>query len=156
MTNKEKNVPLYAVYKTCIGDLKIGYTQMGITQVSLVHDTHDVGQRSNLSDEAHQQIEEYLIGKRKKFDVPIVLNGTPFQKQVWETLLTIGYGQTVTYKDIARQIGHDKASRAIGMANNKNPIMIIVPCHRVIGSNGKLTGYAGGIEIKQQLLDLEK
>lgn len=153
-----KNLPIeqYAVYSTRIGNLKIGYKHHAITQVALTNETCDKGNPSELSQLAYQQIEDYLNGKRKVFDLPVQLEGTPFQKRVWEALLTIDYGQTATYKDIARQIGNDKASRAIGMANNKNPIMIIVPCHRVIGTNGKLVGYAGGLHIKQYLLDLEK
>lgn len=146
----------YAVYETRIGYLKIGYNHTAITQVVLIDEIKNLGKKSELSNRVYQQIEEYLNGKRNVFNVPIQLDGTPFQKQVWEALLTIRYGQIATYKDIACQIGNEKASRAIGMANNKNPIMIIVPCHRVIGTNGKLVGYAGGLEIKQFLLDLEK
>lgn len=155
MENNYLSISQYAIYKTRIGYLKIGYNHKAITQVTLNDNTSDVGQKSKLSDQAYQQIEEYLNGERKTFSLPIQLDGTPFQKQVWEVLLTIGYGQTATYKEIACSIGNDKASRAIGMANNKNPIMIIVPCHRVIGTNGSLVGYAGGLEIKQFLLDLE-
>lgn len=156
MESKHLTKMQYAVYTTRIGYLKIGYNHTAITQVTLTDEINNLGKKSELSDQAYQQIEDYLNGKRKTFNVPIQLNGTPFQKQVWEALLTIGYGQTATYKAIACQVGNEKASRAIGMANNKNPIMIIVPCHRVIGTNGTLVGYAGGLEIKQFLLDLEK
>ena len=102
-----------------------------------------------------RQLEAYFAGELKVFDVPLALNGTPFQKAAWEALMEIPYGQTCSYKDIAIKIGNPKAVRAVGMANNKNKIPIIIPCHRVIGTNGKLVGYAGGLEIKQQLLDLE-
>lgn len=104
---------------------------------------------------AHQQLEEYFQGQRQKFDLPLSPQGTDFQKKVWQALQTIPYGQTATYKEIAIKAGSPKGSRAVGMANNKNPIGIIIPCHRVIGTNGTLTGYAGGLELKQQLLDLE-
>jgi methylated-DNA-[protein]-cysteine S-methyltransferase len=104
---------------------------------------------------AKTQLLEYFAGKRKQFDVPIVLYGTPFQKAVWTELTRIPYGETRSYKEIASAIGADKAVRAIGGANNRNPIPIIVPCHRVIGSNGSLVGYGGGLSIKEHLLKLE-
>lgn len=102
------------------------------------------------------ELEEFLNKKRKTFDIPILPNGTNFQKRVWEELLKIPYGQTRTYKDIAQRIGNEKACRAVGMANNKNPIVIIIPCHRVVGANNNLTGYSGGVENKQKLLELER
>ncbi|MFM2587784.1 methylated-DNA--[protein]-cysteine S-methyltransferase [Vibrio sp. TBV020] len=102
------------------------------------------------------QLEEYFSGKRTTFDLPIAAQGTEFQKQVWHALTTIPYGQTWSYQDLADAIGNPKAVRAVGLANGKNPISIIVPCHRVIGKNGKLTGYAGGVERKAKLLELEK
>jgi methylated-DNA-[protein]-cysteine S-methyltransferase len=105
---------------------------------------------------AAAQIEEYLEGKRKQFTVPILLHGTEFQLAVWGALQTIPYGETRSYKEIAALIGRPKALRAVGMANNRNPISIIVPCHRVIGSDGSLTGYGGGLPLKQQLLELER
>jgi methylated-DNA-[protein]-cysteine S-methyltransferase len=101
------------------------------------------------------QIDQYLEGKRKRFTVPIALYGTEFQLLVWGALQTIPYGETRSYKEIAILIGKPKALRAVGMANNRNPISIIVPCHRVIGSDGNLTGYGGGLPLKQQLLELE-
>ena len=103
-----------------------------------------------------RQLKAYFAGELKVFDVPLALNGTPFQKQVWQALMEIPYGQTCSYKDIAIKIGNPKAVRAVGMANNKNKIPIIIPCHRVIGASGKLVGYAGGLSVKQQLLDLEE
>ena len=101
------------------------------------------------------QLAEYFDGKRREFEVPLIMIGTNFQKEVWKALETIPFGQTRTYKDIAEQIGNSKASRAVGGANNRNPISIIVPCHRVIGANGSLVGYAGGLDIKRKLLCLE-
>lgn len=93
---------------------------------------------------------------RRKFTLPLAPEGSPFQQKVWEALRTIPYGETRTYKQIAIQIGHNQSFRAVGMANNRNPIVIVVPCHRVIGYDGKLTGYAGGLDVKEQLLALEK
>ena len=104
---------------------------------------------------AKNELEEYFDGKRKEFDLPLKQEGTEFQKKVWNALSKIPYGETRTYKEIAKMIGNEKASRAVGMANNKNNIPIIIPCHRVIGSDGKLVGYALGLDIKQYLLDLE-
>lgn len=105
---------------------------------------------------AKKQLEEYFAAIRKNFDLPLKLKGTPFQLLVWEQLKQIPYGETRSYGEIAKAIGNPKASRAVGGANNKNPIGIIVPCHRVIGANGKLVGYAGGLDVKEKLLMLEK
>lgn len=99
---------------------------------------------------------EYFAGKRKEFSVPLAPKGTEFQKKVWAQLCKIPYGETRTYGQIASATGNPKASRAVGMANHNNPVMILIPCHRVIGSNGKLTGYAGGLWMKEKLLQLEK
>ena len=106
--------------------------------------------------DAQNQIEEYFNGKRQTFTIKLNPQGTEFQKKVWQALLEIGYGETVSYKDIATKIGNSNASRAVGMANGKNPIPIIVPCHRVIGSNGKLTGFAFGTKLKSEIISLEK
>jgi methylated-DNA-[protein]-cysteine S-methyltransferase len=105
---------------------------------------------------AASQLDEYFTGLRKAFDLPLSLKGTEFQRSVWNALLTVGYGETRSYKDIAAQIGKPLAVRAVGSANHHNPIAIIVPCHRVIGHDGSLTGYGGGLHVKQFLLDLEK
>jgi methylated-DNA-[protein]-cysteine S-methyltransferase len=104
---------------------------------------------------AEQQLSEYFSGKRNAFDLTLDFAGTEFQRKVWAALLTIPFGETRSYGQIAAQIGSPKAVRAVGAANGKNPISIIAPCHRVIGSNGKLTGFAGGLETKAQLLGLE-
>nr|WP_158217531.1 methylated-DNA--[protein]-cysteine S-methyltransferase [Lottiidibacillus patelloidae] len=101
------------------------------------------------------QLSEYFAGKRKTFDVPIITGGTPFQRTVWDELQNIPYGEVVTYKDIAKKIGNEKAVRAVGGANNKNVLPIVIPCHRVIGVNKKLVGYAGGIDAKKKLLKIE-
>jgi len=108
-----------------------------------------------LTDRAATQLEEYFSGKRDRFDVPLNPRGTDFQRLVWKALQDIPYGETRSYKQIAEAINKPNACRAVGMANNKNPIWIMIPCHRVIGSNGTLTGYGGGLEMKQRLLELE-
>ena len=113
-------------------------------------------QETSLIQTAASQLQEYLDGKRREFSLPLLLEGTPFQKAVWKALLDIPYGETRSYRDIAETIGNPKAVRAVGMANNRNPISFIVPCHRVIGADGSLVGYGGGLALKQQLLDLEK
>ena len=110
---------------------------------------------TKLIKETLKQLEAYFAGQLRTFDVPLLLKGTPFQKECWQALLEIPYGQTCSYKDIAEKINNPKAVRAVGLSNNKNKIPIIIPCHRVIGANGKLVGYAGGLSVKQQLLDLE-
>lgn len=110
---------------------------------------------SPLLEQAMAQLDEYLEGKRKEFTLPLAPSGTPFQQKVWQALTTIPYGQTRTYGEIAAQIGNAKACRAVGLANNRNPISVFIPCHRVIGANGALTGYGGGLPVKQMLLELE-
>ncbi len=109
-----------------------------------------------LLEEAARQLREYFAGQRREFDLPLCLRGTAFQMQVWQALQAIPYGEVRTYGEIARAIGKPKACRAVGMANHHNPISIIVPCHRVVGAGGSLTGYGGGLENKRFLLDLEK
>ncbi len=110
---------------------------------------------THLLKQAGEQLKEYFRGKRREFDLPLRPEGTAFQRRVWAVLAEIPYGQTVTYKDIAEKLGEPSACRAVGAANGKNPISIFLPCHRVIGSNGKLTGYAGGLPAKELLLKLE-
>ena len=105
---------------------------------------------------AAAQLREYFAGTRRDFSLPLAPAGTPFQQSVWQALQTIPYSETRTYGHIAMQIGHNKSFRAVGMANNRNPIVIVIPCHRVLGYDGKLTGYAGGLDIKERLLALEK
>ena len=109
----------------------------------------------DLLTETRKQLEEYFDRKRKEFNLPILLRGTEFQKKVWQGLCTIPYGETRSYKELAELVGNPKAVRAVGGANNKNPIMIIVPCHRVIGADGSLVGFGGGLEVKKYLLELE-
>lgn len=104
---------------------------------------------------AARQLEEYFAGKRTIFDLPLAPQGTPFQQDVWHALCTVPYGKTASYGQIAARIGRPKACRAVGMANHTNPIPIFIPCHRIIGANGNLTGYGGGLDIKRALLALE-
>jgi methylated-DNA-[protein]-cysteine S-methyltransferase len=102
------------------------------------------------------QVRQYLAGRRKEFFLPLDPQGTEFMRRVWQALETIPYGETRTYKEIALQTGHAKAYRAVGLANNRNPLAIIIPCHRVVGANGKLVGYGGGLPLKERLLQLEQ
>lgn len=106
--------------------------------------------------EGRRQLMEYLAGARSAFDLPLRLQGTDFQRQVWEALRSIPYGETRSYGQLAAALGRPRACRAVGMANHNNPIPILVPCHRVVGANGSLTGYAGGLDLKQRLLELER
>lgn len=141
-------------YETCIGKIFIAEENGELTNISF----KDLGKEEKetpLIKRTYNEISEYFEGKRKTFDIPLSESGTGFQKKVWQELKKIPYGQIRTYKDIAKATGNEKACRAVGMANNKNPIAIIIPCHRVIGSNGDLTGYAGGLGIKTKLLAIE-
>ena len=145
---------MFAVYNTKIGKLKIEYENDVLTGIAYTENEKEQGIRSELSDKTVLQLEEYFDGRRKEFDIPIKLRGTEFQKKVWKELLKIPYGATVSYKDIAIKIGNPKACRAVGMANHNNPILIIVPCHRVINKNKKLGGYALGLDLKRRLLGI--
>ena len=105
--------------------------------------------------QAERELEEYFAGRRTAFSVPLSMHGTPFQLEVWEALRAIPYGETRSYAALAAQIGRPRACRAVGMANHVNPLPILVPCHRVLGADGHLTGYAGGLDVKKYLLKLE-
>ena len=121
----------------------------------LVENNDIIEKDTEILKEAVKQLNEYFEGKRKVFDLSVNPKGTEFMQSVWKELEKIPYGKTATYKEIAERVGNPKAVRAVGMANNKNPIPIIIPCHRVIGANGKLVGYALGLNMKDQLLKLE-
>jgi methylated-DNA-[protein]-cysteine S-methyltransferase len=146
-----------AYIKTVLGPIKISEVDGFITELLFVKDTNEISgkQKTPLLEEAEKQIKEYLDGTSRRFDLPLAAKGSEFQKTVWEALHRIPYGETRSYKQIATMIGRPDAARAVGMANGKNPILIITPCHRVVGSDGKLTGYAAGLEIKEHLLELE-
>lgn len=143
-------------YQSPIGLLHLQGTESHITHVQFVDVAKD-GDCANwkLGQEAKKQLAAYFAGKRTDFDLPLQPVGTDFQQAVWMALRQIPYGHTASYADIAQAVGNPKAARATGQANNRNPIAIIVPCHRVIGRNGKLTGYAGGLDKKEFLLALE-
>ena len=137
-----------------VGLLEIRSNEEAITHVLFVHE-RNTEHPSYLTRMCCEQLKEYFQGKRKTFTLPLQPKGTPFQEKVWKALESIPYGETCSYKHITSLCGNEKASRAVGMANNRNPISIILPCHRVIGANGKLVGYGGGIEAKRGLLQLE-
>ena len=142
-------------YDTYAG--RIGITEEDGAITHLIFSERDwTVEETDLIKETKRQLDEYFAGKREEFDIPTRLEGTEFQKRVWEELRKIPYGKTVTYKDIAEAVGCPKGFRAVGLANNRNPISIIYPCHRVIGSNGSLTGYGGGLDVKEKLLELER
>lgn len=146
----------FAIYDFPFGLLRIGYADDAVIFLKKVDEAGSRGQKTAFTDQVFSQVMEYLEGKRKTFDFAYRLEGTEFEKKVWEALCRIPYGETRTYKEIAAEIGNPRASRAVGMANNKNPVTIAVPCHRVVGSDGKLVGYAGGLAMKQALLEMEK
>lgn len=142
--------------QTSIGKIAIEEDDGFIIRVSLnAAEPVTKAESSPLIEEAFEQLNHYLSGKRTAFDLPLRPEGTPFMESVWQALQNIPYGSTASYKDIAEAIGSPKAFRAVGLANNRNPIAIFIPCHRVIGKNGTLVGYAGGLSMKEELLKLE-
>ncbi len=153
----------YKTMKSPVGELKIVTSNCGLAAILWENDDPKRVKFENLVEnkthpillESEQQLQAYFAGKRKSFALNLDVKGTDFQKKVWQALLTIPFGETRSYGQIAEQIGNPKASRPVGVASGKNPISIIAPCHRVIGSSGKLTGFAGGLEAKAYLLDLE-
>lgn len=146
----------YGYFKSPIGKIKIEADGEYIVGISFSDESSD-GHENEAVIECKRQLEEYFLGNRKAFDLKLKFNeGTDFQISVWRSLSEIPYGEKVTYKYIAEKINNPKAVRAVGGANNKNPIGIIIPCHRVIGSNGKMVGYAEGIDKKEYLLKMEE
>jgi methylated-DNA-[protein]-cysteine S-methyltransferase len=141
-----------AYAETPIGGLGLTGTDDGVETISFHADRCPTDRAAFF---VIQQLDEYFRGERRTFDVPLTPKGTPFQLAVWHELLTIPYGETRTYAQIAQKIDRPAATRAVGAANGANPIPIIIPCHRVIGSSGKLTGFGGGLGVKRALLDLE-
>ena len=146
----------YAYYRCPFGFLAIGIEADAVVSLRLASDAPPVAQYHPLAQAAVSQLQEYFSGTRTCFDLPLMLKGTPFQQLVWQELMHIPYGQTRTYGEIAAAIGKPGAARAVGMACNRNPVWVLIPCHRVVGRNGALTGYAGGLSLKHQLLELEK
>ncbi|MDA3664787.1 methylated-DNA--[protein]-cysteine S-methyltransferase [Mycobacterium xenopi] len=152
---------LYRTVDSPIGPLTLAGRGPVLTHLRMVDQTAEPSRAEWVSDgrafpDAVEQLEAYFAGQRTTFDLQLELRGSQFQRQVWEALLTIPYGETRSYGDIAEQIGAPGAARAVGFANGRNPIAIIVPCHRVIGASGSLTGYGGGLDRKGALLELEK
>lgn len=139
-----------------IGFIEIQDNGREIIEIHITDNCNNDGAPSKISEMAYKELNEYFEGKRKRFDLPVKFDGTEFQMKVWKALAEIPYGETISYSELADRIGNTKAARAVGGANNKNPIMIVIPCHRVIGANGSLVGYAGGIEVKKRLIELEK
>ncbi|MDR2817717.1 MAG: methylated-DNA--[protein]-cysteine S-methyltransferase [Oscillospiraceae bacterium] len=149
-------------YDTDIGEIVTVENGQGITKLYFARTLKNfkkddcVIQETPLLGELGKQLKEYLAGQRRIFDLPLSFDGTEFQMKVWSTLFTIPYGETRSYREVAAIFNHPRAARAVGFANNLNPLPILIPCHRVVGTSGELTGYAAGIEIKKHLLDLEK
>ncbi|WP_047045681.1 methylated-DNA--[protein]-cysteine S-methyltransferase [Vibrio mexicanus] len=152
----------YSIIPSELGEITIQASDKGVTGIwfeTFTTKPEELGTRKDdhhVLVEASNQLNAYFAKERQKFDLPLDLKGTEFQKQVWQALTRIPYGETWSYKELAELINRPQAVRAVGTANGKNPISIVVPCHRVIGANGKLTGYAGGVERKEVLLRLEK
>jgi methylated-DNA-[protein]-cysteine S-methyltransferase len=144
----------YEHVDTELGLMEIKASDLGVKSIHFVTSANEV-RTNSVSSATKQQLMEYFAKQRQVFDLPLDADGTDFQKKVWQELIKIPYGQTCTYGDIAKAIDNPKGMRAVGLANGKNPLTIVVPCHRVIGANGKLTGYAHGTERKAKLLGLE-
>lgn len=153
---------VYASVETPLGEIWLGASEAGLAEVVLPGGGRqvDVGRRWSESghpvlEEARRQLEEYFLGKRREFQLPLAPEGTAFQKRVWKALEGISYGTTCSYGELARRVGCAGGARAVGQANHNNPLAIVVPCHRVVGADGSLTGYAGGLETKRWLLEFE-
>ena len=145
----------YATYPFKFGYLRVSYDDDKLVSIRSQGQPSEASLPNKLSNQTFKQIQEYLAGERQIFDLPFRMQGTDFQVKVWRALLDIPYGQTRTYGQIAAAIGQPRASQAIGGAVGRNPLWILVPCHRVIGADGSLTGYAGGLAMKKTLLNLE-
>ncbi len=145
----------YAYYASPIGLIEIGATADALTALYFVEETRQPIESTTFLQKAQQQLTEYFAHSRQHFDLPLLFQGTEFQQRVWQQLLTVPYSKTVSYQTIANALGNPKAVRAVGAANGQNPISIIAPCHRIIGSNGRLIGYGGGLWRKEWLLKHE-
>jgi methylated-DNA-[protein]-cysteine S-methyltransferase len=151
----------YCAVSTPVGRLLLAGVRDGLRGISFQNGFHPVEPAPDWRRaeepfaEALAQLDAYFAGRLRRFDLPLAPQGTPFQREVWSALTAIPYGDTVSYRELARRVGRPLASRAVGAANGRNPIPIVIPCHRVIGADGSLTGFGGGLEIKRQLLALE-
>lgn len=143
------------IIATTMGNMLIELDEGKLTLLQFTEDPVSDESIEGMVKEVKHQLDEYLSGKRKVFDLPLDLKGTDFQKSVWQAVNEIPFGQTTTYMKLSQKLGNPAAIRAVGAAIGANPILVIVPCHRIIGTNGQLTGYAGGLERKQALLELE-
>ncbi|MCI5053056.1 MAG: methylated-DNA--[protein]-cysteine S-methyltransferase [Simkaniaceae bacterium] len=161
MIRKFTNIPKEAIYDVMdspVGALRIIATDAGLHAIMWDVDTQELPfpkQMHPIIEETKRQLSEYFAGTRRAFDLPLAIDGTPFQKRVWQELAKIPYGETISYGEQARRIGDKNKARAVGCANGHNPLSIVIPCHRVIGASGKLTGFAGGLDKKSHLLELE-
>ncbi|HMK30824.1 MAG TPA: methylated-DNA--[protein]-cysteine S-methyltransferase [Terriglobales bacterium] len=151
----------YSLYASPIGRLLLGVSDRGLAYLEFAGRSSGAQARKGWVESEEKtarwraQLDEYFRGNLKQFDLPLDLEGTDFQKRCWNALLRIPYGKTRSYAEIAREVGSPRGFRAVGMANHDNPVAIVVPCHRVIASDGKLGGYGGGLEVKEKLLKLE-
>ncbi len=155
------NAAISTQIATPVGCLHLTGDDIGLRTVAFCRGAHPVSVARFIPDpsligDAIRQLRAYFAGELENFDLPLAPEGTPFQRKVWDELCKIPYGETISYGELAKRIGNPNASRAVGLANGSNPIPIVIPCHRVIGSNGQLTGYGGGLPIKEKLLALEK
>lgn len=161
-TGKKKVSMIYDRIESPIGPIVLAGDGEALSFVGLPESRHPLSiptewkHDSKAFAPARQQFDAYFAGELLEFDLPLAAQGTEFQQRVWKALCTIPYATTISYAELARRVGNPKASRAVGLANGANPLSIIVPCHRVIGANGSLTGYGGGLKAKQHLLDLEQ
>jgi methylated-DNA-[protein]-cysteine S-methyltransferase len=154
----------YKKINSPVGELKLVASEEGLAAILWQNDRPERVPLGEMVEEpehkvlvkTEKQLTEYFAGERREFDLPLDMRGTPFQKEVWDALLGIPFGETKSYGDLAKQLGNPGAGRAVGAANGRNPISIVVPCHRVIGSSGKLTGFAGGLDVKARLLEMER
>ncbi len=152
----------YTTFQSPMGEVMIAGDEQGLSHIAFQEGAKPVDidwgwqRRDDLFSEAVRQLSAYFQGHLQDFNLPLAPTGTPFQKSVWMELQKIPFGQSISYGELAKRVGNPKASRAVGAANGKNPLSVVIPCHRVIGSNGSLTGYAGGLAIKEKLLNLEK
>lgn len=157
-----KPTQLYTTIPSPLGEILLARNEQGLTHLNFQEGTHPLPldpewrKDNNAFRETIAQLEAYFAGDLREFDLPLAPQGTPFQLTVWQALQTIPYGRTLTYTQLAQQIDNPTAVRAVGAANGRNPLPVIIPCHRVIGADGSLTGYGGGLSIKEALLSLEQ